>query len=136
MSFAASRTSPSCRCARFSRRSSTCFDVQPRREAPPAEGRPLTDSADVRVSAVIPVFRNASGAANAANRLREQRLPAGLSLEIVVVDDGSGDGTPARLRELLSPAVRVLELPENRGRSAARQHGIDACTGAAVVFLD
>jgi glycosyltransferase involved in cell wall biosynthesis len=85
---------------------------------------------------VIPVFRNASGAANAANRLLEQRLPAEVSLEIIVVDDGSGDGTPSRRRELLSPAVRLLELPENRGRSAARQHGIDACTGAAVVFLD
>jgi glycosyltransferase involved in cell wall biosynthesis len=88
------------------------------------------------VSAVIPVYRDAAGAANVARGLLEQRLPAGMSLEVIVVDDGSDDGTSSRLREFLSPAVRLLELRENRGRSAARQEGIAACTGSAVVFLD
>ena len=45
-----------------------------------------------------------------------------------IVVDGSTDGTPAGLRELaaIDPGLRVLILPENRGKGAAVLHGIEA----------
>jgi glycosyltransferase involved in cell wall biosynthesis len=48
-----------------------------------------------------------------------------------VVVDGSTDGTPAQLRAMAAtdPGLRVLELPENRGKGAAVLHGIRAAAG-------
>ena len=54
--------------------------------------------------------------------------------EVVVVDDASTDATAeiAAARD----AVRLLQLPVNRGPSAARNAGIDAASGSYVAFLD
>ncbi len=68
--------------------------------------------------------------------------PAVLSLrgvdEIVWVDDGSTDDTPVILTELgeQDPRVRLVRLPENQGRSAARNAGVAACSADILVFFD
>jgi glycosyltransferase involved in cell wall biosynthesis len=54
--------------------------------------------------------------------------------EIIVIDDGSTDETPAILAQY-GPPVRVLRK-ENHGRSAARNAGLREVTGDAVIFLD
>jgi peptidoglycan/xylan/chitin deacetylase (PgdA/CDA1 family)/GT2 family glycosyltransferase len=61
-----------------------------------------------------------------------------MKLEIIVVLDGSTDDSAARLSEVQCPGgveLRVIDQP-NRGRAAARNAGIRAATGAAVIFLD
>lgn len=55
--------------------------------------------------------------------------------EIVVVDDGSIDDTPAVLQEY-SPHVLVVRFPSNRGISAARNEGIRRVSGKFVIFGD
>ncbi|MCK5796041.1 MAG: glycosyltransferase family 2 protein, partial [Deltaproteobacteria bacterium] len=50
--------------------------------------------------------------------------------EIVVVDDGSLDGTVERLRVRYGDAVRCERFFANRGVSAARNHGIAVAKGA------
>ena len=55
--------------------------------------------------------------------------------EVVVVDDGSADAT-ARVAGGFGPPVKVLVLPENRGRGAARRHGVDAARGQLIGFVD
>ena len=59
------------------------------------------------------------------------------AFEVVVVDDGSPDDTPAFLAGYRPPYVlHVVRLDENRGRAFARNRGIDRAGGDVVVFLD
>lgn len=64
----------------------------------------------------------------------------GSGFEILVVDDGSTDETPAVLQEIASgtdtPPVRLARCPENRGVSGARNVGIDYARGRFVLFTD
>lgn len=55
--------------------------------------------------------------------------------ELIVVDDGSRDGTAAALRAEFGPRVEVIETP-NRGVSAARNTGAAAARGRWLAFLD
>jgi len=58
--------------------------------------------------------------------------------EVVLVDDGSTDGTPeaAEAAGAGDPRLRVVRLPENRGRGAARAAGVEAARGTAIAFVD
>lgn len=58
--------------------------------------------------------------------------------EIILVDDGSTDGTLARLNQIAArdPRVRVYGLSRNFGHQAALSAGLDAATGDAVLMMD
>ncbi len=60
------------------------------------------------ISAIIPVYRDSARASATVDALRRCLLPPGHALEIVVVDDGSGDGTAERLAEHVGERIRLL----------------------------
>lgn len=62
----------------------------------------------------------------------------GVPFELILVDDGSADHTPALLAELAErdPRVRVIELSRNFGHQTALTAGLDHARGDAVVMLD
>ena len=62
----------------------------------------------------------------------------GLPFELVLVDDGSTDGTPMKLESLATndPRVRVVYLSRNFGHQTALTAGLDHARGDAVVMLD
>jgi len=63
---------------------------------------------------------------------------AGLEYELILVDDGSSDGTPALLAGIAAgdPRVRVITLSRNFGHQAAITAGLDHARGNAVVMID
>ena len=99
-----------------------------RRDRPPAPG-------DIRLSVVIPAFREPNiGDAVAGVRAALADIDATGDLEVIVVDDGSHDGTDDRA--LRAGADRVLRLAVNRGKGAAVRTGVLAARGRTVAFTD
>jgi|CZKI01.1.fsa_nt_gi glycosyltransferase involved in cell wall biosynthesis len=55
--------------------------------------------------------------------------------EVIAINDGSSDGSPAVLRRYVGPRVQVIDRP-NRGAAAARNAGMRAAKGEFIQFLD
>lgn len=88
------------------------------------------------VSTIIPTFNRQEQLALALDSVISQTVKLH---EIVVVDDGSTDGTQEMLQEFarLHPDVRLIVIRQkNRGPAAARNAGIKVATGELVAFLD
>ncbi len=81
------------------------------------------------VSIIICTFNRAEMVTQAIASARRQRWP----VEIVVVDDGSTDGTPAILSQI--PGIHAIRQP-NGGKPRALTAGIAAANGAALLVLD
>lgn len=94
----------------------------------------MTESAPtaLSVSVVIPVLNGSEGLRRTIERLQHCDLPADVSLEIIVSDDGSTDGSP----DLASSLGAVVVLGDHAGPSAARNRGAQAATGDILMFLD
>ncbi len=101
--------------------------------AEPDEAR---DTLVPQLSVVLPVFNNLSGATRTLEALGRQVADRG-DVEVIVVDDGSTDGSEPELRHAVSMLnrARLVSVP-NRGPSAARNTGALAATGTRVAFLD
>ncbi|HRW37740.1 MAG TPA: glycosyltransferase [Aquihabitans sp.] len=91
---------------------------------------------DVRLSVVVPAFREVAHIAATVARVREElgEVAADGGLEVVVVDDGSGDGTADAARA--AGADVVLELHPNQGKGAAVRAGMRAASGRTRAFTD
>jgi cellulose synthase/poly-beta-1,6-N-acetylglucosamine synthase-like glycosyltransferase/peptidoglycan/xylan/chitin deacetylase (PgdA/CDA1 family) len=84
------------------------------------------------VSIVVPAFNEAAGIERAVRSLAWSRYP---ELELIVVDDGSTDGTAELVEWLELPGVQVLRQP-NRGKPAALNRGLAAAVHEIVVMVD
>lgn len=85
------------------------------------------------VTVVLPVFNRVQVVARAIESVLAQTFA---DFELLVVDDGSSDGTGKLLAQLGDPRLRVVTLPSNGGACAARNAGIEAALGEIVCFLD
>jgi glycosyltransferase involved in cell wall biosynthesis len=106
------------------------LDVRATQSAP--RPRPLPDSA-VRLSVVIPAYREAGRIGETIAAVRAALADVG-PVEIVVVDDGSGDATATDARA--GGADIVIVQPQNRGEGAAVRAGMLAATGRVAAFTD
>jgi glycosyltransferase involved in cell wall biosynthesis len=86
----------------------------------------------MKVTVVIPVFNERGTIEAVIGRVRVAL--AERPSEIVVVDDGSSDGTREVLRTM--DGIRLLEHPVNRGKGAALRTGFAAATGDVVIVQD
>ena len=92
----------------------------------------------IELSAVIPVFNEAAGVAELRRRLGAALDALSLPYEILFVNDGSSDNSPALLDHMAGhhTSVRVIHLSRNFGHQAALAAGLDYAQGHAVVVLD
>ena len=92
-----------------------------------------------KLSVVIPAYNERRTAEKLLQRVAAAPIRDDLELEIVVVDDGSSDGTRELLRRLqqrADPPFRLIEHPQNRGKGAALRTGFAQTTGDIVVVQD
>ena len=90
----------------------------------------------MRITVVTPTYNKLHLLRRTLASLEAQDIGAD-RFELVVVDDGSSDGTEEYLREYEAPfGLEVVRAPANRGRAAARNRGLERASGALVVFLD
>jgi glycosyltransferase involved in cell wall biosynthesis len=86
------------------------------------------------LSVIVPVFNERSTVAEVIRRIRAVELP--VDVEVIVVDDGSSDGTDKVLTALGDSTVRIINHGVNRGKGAAIRTGMNAITGDLVLVQD
>jgi polyisoprenyl-phosphate glycosyltransferase len=96
----------------------------------------------VDVTVVLPVHNEAGHLIAELDRVEKSLLDSNYSWEIIVIDDGSTDGSGGLMTDRLTPddqvdqAIRLITFPTNRGSGTARRVGTVAARGAIVVWTD
>lgn len=86
----------------------------------------------MRLSVIVPVYNEKNTIAEILQRVHKTALAD----EIIVVDDGSKDGTTEAISKLSINELKVIAHPKNRGKGAAVRSGIEAATGDLILIQD
>ena len=89
---------------------------------------------DLDVSVILPVYNEKGHLRAEIDRIRVALDRSHYSYEIIVVDDGSDDGSSEALAEI--EGIRLLRFATNRGSGSARKFGTNAARGRVVVWTD
>ncbi len=84
------------------------------------------------VSVVVPAYNSEKTVVETVQSVLQQTLT---DFELIVINDGSTDGTLERLRAIADPRLQVLSY-DNGGLATARNRGIERATGNFITFID
>jgi glycosyltransferase involved in cell wall biosynthesis len=98
----------------------------------------MGDPSGCELSVVIPLFNEHDNVPLLVDQVMAVLRPMGRPFELVLVDDGSSDGTDTVLEQLASrtPELVAVLLRRNYGQTAAMAAGFDASSGAVLITLD
>jgi glycosyltransferase involved in cell wall biosynthesis len=88
----------------------------------------------VKLSVIIPVYNERETIEEIIRRVEEVNV--GLEKEIIVVDDGSQDGTSQVLKSLKFPNLKIFRHSKNMGKGAALQTGFSKAEGDIILIQD
>jgi glycosyltransferase involved in cell wall biosynthesis len=90
------------------------------------------------ITAVLPAYNEEAIIAETLRATHEALRATGARAEVIVVDDGSVDGTRAECERMAAAldGVRIIVHPANRGYGGALRTGLDAASGTAVFLMD
>lgn len=91
-------------------------------------------SEELDLSVVLPVYNEKGHLRAEIERIRAALDASSLRYEIIVVDDGSDDGSGEQLQEI--EGIRLLRFAQNRGSGSARRAGTHAARGRVVAWTD
>jgi len=91
---------------------------------------------EIELSVLLPAYNEADNLTEVIPAIADALGDTGRTWEIVVVDDGSTDGTRTVMNHLRSSQVRYIRLRRNSGKSAALSMGLDHVRGDLVVLMD
>ncbi len=86
------------------------------------------------MSVILPVYNEKGHLHDEIDRIREALDTSPYTYEIIVVDDGSNDGSAQALAQI--EGIRLLQFATNRGSGSARKFGTKAARGRVVVWTD
>ena len=86
------------------------------------------------LTVIMPVFNERSTVAEVVRRMRAVELP--FTLQVIVVDDGSSDGSDKVLRAIEDSTIRVLRHEHNLGKGAAIRTGLAEARGDLLLIQD
>ena len=94
----------------------------------------MTSESEYDISVVLPIFNEKGHLKTEIERIRVALDASKYSYELIVVDDGSNDGSEQELAA--SPNIRLITHRVNQGSGAARRTGTTAARGRVVVWTD
>ena len=86
------------------------------------------------LTVIMPVFNERSTVAEVIRRMRAVELP--FTLQVIVVDDGSSDGSDKVLRAIEDSTIRVIRHERNQGKGAAIRSGLAEARGDLLLIQD
>ena len=90
------------------------------------------------ISVVVPLFNEAESLPELLSWINRVMTKHGFSHEVILIDDGSNDGSWEVIEELKQefPAIVGIKFRRNYGKSAALNVGFEACQGNVVITMD
>lgn len=108
-----------------------------------AKRNSMVAKSNTRLSLVIPCYNEEQRIAQLVNGLQELAKKNFVSYEVIIVDDGSTDGTVAAIdkndflkQEAEEGKLKVIQLGKNQGKGAALKKGVEIASGSHVLTLD
>lgn len=92
-----------------------------------------SNTAKALISIILPTYNRAHLLPRAIHSVLDQQYE---NLQIIIIDDGSTDDTPAVVMSIADPRIHYVRFEENQGIGAARHEGVSRARGEFIAFID